>query len=403
MIKAKINFDLDNIYQYLLIALAFIFPLTVAGGNLIVGIIVLLWIFSGNYRIKFNQVIRNKLAIFSMLFFSLHVVGLLWTEDLEWGLVIVKKMWYFLLLLPILLTITKKEYTEYYILSFLFAMVLTVTFSYLVWFEIIEPFYKATVDNPVITMSHVSYNIYIAFTIHLISSKFLFEKDMSKLGRITLIFLIIAFTVNLFITGGRSGQIMYFFSIALLIMQYYNKQKIKALMTILIIIPVVFFIAFSNSKIFHYRLSNALTNIQATYEENRYTSVGERMTFIKNSIDIIESNFLIGVGTGDFPNEYKKALAKNTPLSGPTENPHNMYLLVMVQLGIAGLISFLAIFYTQIIIAMKCPEKLIRSIGISLPLMYLLIMFGDSYLLGHYTTLLFIFFSSFLYNDFEKS
>jgi len=86
------NFDLDKTYQYLLVALAFVFPLTVAGGNLIIGIIVLLWMLSGSYQAKFNQIMSNKLAIFSILFFSTHVVGLLWTEDMEWGLLIVNKM-----------------------------------------------------------------------------------------------------------------------------------------------------------------------------------------------------------------------------------------------------------------------------------------------------------------------
>ena len=76
------HLNLDQIYQYLLIALAFVFPLTVAGGNLIIGIIVLTWLLSGNYKTKFNQIISNKLAVLSILFFSLHVLGLLWTDDL---------------------------------------------------------------------------------------------------------------------------------------------------------------------------------------------------------------------------------------------------------------------------------------------------------------------------------
>ena len=136
MINAK-HLNLDQIYQYLLIALAFMFPLTVAGGNLVIGIIVLIWLLSGNYHAKFNQIINNKLAVLSILFFSLHVLGLLWTDDLKWGLTIVKKMSDFLFLLPILLTITKKEYIKYYISAFILAMTLTEVLSYLVWFEII--------------------------------------------------------------------------------------------------------------------------------------------------------------------------------------------------------------------------------------------------------------------------
>jgi O-antigen ligase len=44
-----------------------------------------------------------------------------------------------------------------------------------------------------------------------------------------------------------------------------------------------------------------------------------------------------------------------------------------------------------------------KDLGIALPLMFLVIMWSDSYILGHFTTLIFVFFSSFLYKDFEET
>ena len=114
--------NLDKTYQFLLIILAFLMPLTVFGGNLIIVIICILWLFSGNYKSKFFQIVSNKLMLASILFFCLHVFGLLWTEDLIWGRHIVHKMWYFIGLFPILFTIVKKDYIKYYITSFLLAI-----------------------------------------------------------------------------------------------------------------------------------------------------------------------------------------------------------------------------------------------------------------------------------------
>ena len=133
------------------------------------------------------------------------------------------------------------------------------------------------------------------------------------------------------------------------------------------------------------------------------TDVGKRITFALNSWEIITSNPIIGVGTGDFPIEYKKIsiLNKNSEFPSPT-NPHNMYTLVLVQLGFVGLISMLSIFYYQIKLSRQSSNPFIRDVGITLPLLFLVIMFSDSYLLGHYTTLLYVFFSSFLYKNFEK-
>ena len=403
MIKAQTNFDLDKTYQYLLIALAFVFPLTVAGANLIIGIIVLLWMFSGSYQIKFNQIISNKLAIFSMLFFSLHVVGLLWTEDLEWGLVIVKKMWYFLLLLPILLTITKKEYIKHYILAFILAMTLTELLSYLVWFEVIETLHKATVGNPTPTMSHISYNPYLTFGIYLISYELLCNKSLSTISKYFYAFFALTMSINMFITGGRAGQVMYFAMITILIFQYYNPKRIKAAILTMIIVPSIFMSAYSMSTQFNDRVNEAIDNISSYNGEGKKdTSVGQRITYTINSFKIIQQHPLLGVGTGDFPSEYKKVHMQNTPDVGLTIHPHNMYILTAVQLGLLGLASMLLIFYQQLKFALSSKVGIVKDLGVILPMLFLVIMWSDSYLLGHYTTLLFIFFSSFLYKDFEK-
>ena len=131
------NLNLDKTYHSLLIMLAFLMPLTVFGANLIIVIICVLWLISGNYKSKFDQIINNKLMIASIVFFCLHIVGLLWTEDLSWGLHIVHKMWYFIGLLPILYTIVRKNDMSKYISAFLLAIIITEVCSYLVWFEII--------------------------------------------------------------------------------------------------------------------------------------------------------------------------------------------------------------------------------------------------------------------------
>ena len=174
------SLNLHKTYQYLLIILAFLMPLTVFGANLIIVIICLIWLFSGNYRSKFNQIIDSKLMIASIVFYGIHVLGLLWTEDMSWGLHILHKMWYFLLLFPILFTIVKKEYIRYYVIAFIASITLTEILSYMVWFEIIPPFRAATVANPTPFMSHISYNPILAFSIYIVSHEFFFNKRLSK-------------------------------------------------------------------------------------------------------------------------------------------------------------------------------------------------------------------------------
>jgi O-antigen ligase len=194
--------------------------------------------------------------------------------------------------------------------------------------------------------------------------------------------------------------------LSILIFQILDKQRIKSLITIFIVIPGIFFTAYQISDLFQERVDLAVKEI-ATYEDKIYSSVGLRINFVRNSWDVIKENPLIGVGTGDFPNEYKKINEINSPemVDGVADatNPHNMYILVLMQLGVLGLISMLSIFYYQIKLSFNSSNQLIRDVGITLPILFLVLMWSDSYLLGHYTTLMFVFFSSFLYKDFEKS
>ena len=226
------NLNLDKTFQFLLIILAFLMPLTVFGGNLIIVIICILWLFSGNYKSKFDQIINNKLMLASIVFFCLHVVGLLWTEDLAWGQHIVHKMWYFIGLFPILYTIVRKDYISHYISAFILAISITEVCSYLVWFEVIEPFKNATVINPTPFMSHISYNPILAFAIYLVLHEIFFNKKITNLVFSLYSFFAISMTINMFITGGRAGQVVFFIMLAIIVFQILEKQRIKSFITI---------------------------------------------------------------------------------------------------------------------------------------------------------------------------
>jgi len=403
------RFNLEKTYQYLLIVLAFLMPLTVSLANLVIVIIVLLWLCSGDYKSKYNEIISSKLLISSIVFYILHIIGMFWTEDLEWGFHILHKMWYFLLLLPVLYTIVNKEYTKYYIYAFLAAIALTETLSYLVWFEVIGEFGNARFDNPTPFMSHISYNPFLAFAIYLVVHEILFNKELKRLMLGLYSFFSVAMVFNMFITQGRAGQVVFFAMTGILIFQYFKGQRIKALIAILILIPGIFFTAYQTSSIFKQRANLALFQIvnydvqTVAKDQYIYSSAGVRILFSINSWEIIKENALLGVGTGDFPIEYKKISITDSPGGPYVNNPHNMYALVLVQLGIFGLLSMLSIMYYQIKLSFAESNKFFRDVGFALPFLFLVIMWSDSYLLGHFTGLLFVFFSSFLYKGFEKS
>lgn len=403
------RFNLDKTYQYLLITLAFLMPLTVSLANLVIVFIVLIWMSSGNYKTKLSQIFNSKFLMSSIVFYSIHLFGMLWTEDLEWGFHILHKMWYFLLLLPILYTIVQKEYIRYYLISFLLAIALTEVISFMVWFEVIDEFMKAEWHNPTPFMSHVSFNPFLAFTIYLVVHEIMFNRNMNKILFCAYGFFSIVMTINMFITGGRAGQVMFFAIIVILSLQFFRREKIKALLAILILIPGIFFTAYQTSPLFKERIllaKDQFTNYSVTdvaTSQKLHSSIGGRILFTLNSWEIIKKHPVLGVGTGDFPEKYKEINQQLSPNGPHITNPHNMYILVLAQSGIIGLVSMISIFYFQIRFALNSSNAFSKNVGLALPILFLIIMLSDSYLLGHFTGLLFIFFSSFLYRDFEKT
>ena len=390
--------SLDRIYQYLIIAAFFLLPLTVSGNNIAIWLIVIIFFTSGDYKNKIKKILSNKLAIVSILFFTVHIIGLLWTEDILWGLEISRKMLPFFFVLPVFLTITRKDNIQLYMAAFLLAISISEVISYLIWFGIIDAFKYATWDNPTPLISHISYNPLLAFAIYLVLNKLFSDEILTQFERGLYTFFALTMSINMFITGGRAGQVMFFGALSIVAFQYFRNSQIKAIFTSIFLIILILFVSFNSSTIFKKRIMEGVTDI-ITFQENRNTSIGQRVTFVVNSFELFLESPFLGVGTGDFPKEYLKVNKKNSPNVQPTVQPHNMYFLVLSQLGIMGLVSFFSIFYYQFSIALSSKSILVKNIGISMPLLFLLIMWSDSYLLGHYTSNLYILFSSFIYSN----
>jgi O-antigen ligase len=387
----------DKIYQYLILIAFFLLPITVVGNNIAIWILIITWILINFNQNKIKEIFNNKLAIISTLFFILHLFGLIWTDNLSWGLEMTRKMLPFMFVLPIFLLLARKQNFNIYINAYLAAIFITILLSYLVWFEIIIPFKNATVENPTPFTSHISHNPMLAFAFYLIMERILFNKNMPRVWVVIFSLFALAVVINMFITGGRAGQMMFFFSLVILTFQYLKKSRIKAFFISIFLVISIVFTAYNYSPIFQARVNAAYDNI-INYEMNKNTSVGHRITFILNSYEMFIKSPIIGVGTGDFPDEYEKINKVNSPEVYLTVQPHNMYLLVLTQLGLLGFSIFLYIFVAQYRIAIQSSHPSKKNIGLALPLLFLLIMLSDSYLLGHFTGNLFILFSSILYS-----
>jgi len=391
----------SNIAHYLLLSFSFLFPLSVFAGNLFAISILIYWFFEGRFKEKFAKIVESKLIVAYLLFFICHVVGLLWTDNFERGIVVVKKMLEFGLLLPIIYTLIKPENRYTYLYSFLASLTFIVILSTLIWLEFIEPFKNASVENPTPFMTHITHTPMIAFGSFIIGNLIfgLKVRSISNPKFVLLIILFLLFSVNVFITAGRTGQIAFIILLVTLIAQNFE-IKLENIIKTFIGVFLILTIAFNFSETFENRFIKAKEDI-INYQENPNTDVGLRMKFAENSLYFISENPIFGVGTGDFSSEYKKVNNIKSPALPIPNNPHNMYILILGQLGLFGLFSLLYGFYQQYQHRDK-KDSVFKKLGVGLIVFFLVINLGDSYMLGHFTSFMFVFLTSIFFTSNEK-
>jgi len=394
------NIQIEDIQSNLIVFFGFIFPFSVAVGNIVAALITLLWIFRGNHKENWASLKGNKFVLATLCFVALYFAGLLWTLDIDSGIRTLQKE-SVLLLIPIFMLFIQKKHLHRYIFAFLISISCMVLLSFAIYYGIIPPLSGAKQSDPTPFMSHISYNPFLTIAIYLLLFLILFDDTQSKRNKILFSLVVLIFSINMFITKGRAGQAMFFAMIFITTVQYFNKQRKKGLLFAAILVPLILSIAYSTSDNFSNRMNAIVGDVQKYQENNKKTSTGLRLVFAENSFEIIRNNPVFGVGTGDFAHEYEKINNKNTPELRPTENPHNMYVLTTVQLGIIGLVSLLSLLFFQTQLSTSSKIDFQKKFGLTLPILFGIIMLSDSYLRGHYTTMLYVYFSSFTYKVYE--
>jgi O-antigen ligase len=390
---------LRQLNSMLVVVFGFIMPMWVAPANILAGLILVLWLIQGEYRTDLEKVRHNSFVWAILSFVLMNFVGFLWTSDLSNGWQIAGRE-ALLLIIPLFMMVLKKEHVSAATGAFMASMLLSTVLSFLIWFKVAPDILKLESGDPVPFMGRISYAPYLTIAIYISVYYLLFASKATKPIKILASIAAASMTYILFISNGRAGQIMFFVMVGIVIFQHQKKHLARAALITLIVVPSVAAIAFMSSDRFSGRMKQIVTNIQQLDKDrNKDTPVGARITFVRNSLEIFREHPVFGVGTGDFKDEYAKVNRVNSPGMPATIHPHDMYLLEMVQFGVAGLASLLWILYAQIRIAVRSGDSFQNRFGVALPLMFAIIMFSDCYLLGHYTTMLFIYFSSILYRE----
>lgn len=249
-----------------------------------------------------------------------------------------------LLLLPILIPFLDSEPLRTRCENFLLATLLaTLLISFAGYLDLISSgLAKYLLKN------RITHSLFMAFLGFYCLHR-LYDKD-----RYTPIWAIVLILVglNLFVASdGRTGQLVFLLLCMLFFLQIFGIRT-ASLLILAILVAFALFLFFSPHSGRYLEGINESIAFYNQSENLEHTSMGDRLRFWSNALGIIAQSPFFGEGVGGFPYKFQQLFPNYPVLS----NPHNEYLLIASQLGLPGLVLFLAFLASILRQAARLPQ-----------------------------------------------
>ena len=391
----------DNIAKWCAIPIGFSIPISTAADNILLYLALLFLLLGGNYRLKLRSIVDNPVAVAALLLVGALLVGGLY-GDANWD--DAQHYWRKsapLLAIAFLIPLFHdKSSREYALTGFMLAMALTLFLSCVIatgWFAD-HGWFQGSVDNAFVFKLHITQNVFMAFFALALALKAKHAAVPAWRLAYAAAALLAAYNV-LFMVGGRTGYVV----LAVLLAYFcFRWRRWKGLVLALLVGISVAGVGYLASDTLRERVDLVIHETAAwQLGQGATSSSGLRMDYYNNSLRIIRDHPIFGVGTGGFEKAYAEKI-QGTRMA-PSNNPHNQYLLISVQLGIVGLGLMLYLFFQQWRSATRLPSVFEQELARG---MLLTIMSGsllNSLLLDHAEGLFFAWMSAVLFAGYRAA
>ena len=330
--------------NYALIATCLVLPVATGLLSAFTILTILFWIISCKFKdilhiIKSNLIVQLATILTLLFSFGIFYSSAGFSEALSY-----LKKYRELIFFPIIILLLQNDQLarKRCVTAFLIGCVCLLLISFCMYFSIIPSTRYG--NSPIY---HITHNFFMSilafFAIHRLTDA---EETLIKFSWG---FIFLLSVINMFyIAPGRTGMLAFLFLMILFFVQRFSwlKQIIS-----LIVLAVLLTIAFKTSDNFSSRSKLAIQEIQKYEYGASRTSMGMRFDWWINTIKIIKEKPILGHGTGSFKIEHDRFISGSKMVK--TDNPHNEYLFIGVQLGFTGLVIFVLLFFTQLYYSFK--------------------------------------------------
>lgn len=325
---------MNTMTTWLIIAAVFSINLPIAFGSISLGLLLIVWLVSGDYQKKYRLISANPGALVALLLLALYAIGITYStaplnESAHYFLKYLK-----LLLIPIAVsTLFLDRYREYAINAFLISLIGFLLVSYLNWLGFFD-------------FGLMHHGTYMAIGFYFMLSR---AKRLTGPYRLTWLILAALTIFNILVIADvRTGVITMFALFALFCFEHWGKRtlfySLGVILLAFMLIQTIPSFKTLNPRLTH--LQEELSSYRAN-ESARQTSAGQRLDMYRNTITLIAQHPIFGGGTGSLRGEYAELIKGTDVVVTRVTNPHNQYLATTQDLGVVGLIVLLMFWITH--------------------------------------------------------
>ncbi|MDX8405217.1 MAG: O-antigen ligase family protein [Mariprofundus sp.] len=340
--------------MFFLLVSALLFPFAVAASNAALGMALALGIISGIWwrGAKLCWQRYRLLSIVFCAYLALVLLGLLWTPDPAWGLHVLGRQWFWLLIPVVVSVLANAQWRMYFLLSLSAGLALNLVFCVLQMFGYVEVNTDgSSAADATGLIGHIGfglvYGIWAAWLLHL---------GLIWRGRRRLLVWGLAgwSYVMIFSAQGRSGYLIaVMLMICVLCKWFYDSRNWRIVLPVtgaLFLILLVVAMGPGKERLQGTWLAFTQTQQQPGLDlfdssDNAILATDERFDMWKTSIAIWQQHPLLGVGTGGLPYSVAELKAQGLTSSAIFAHPHNQYLLSLIRWGPSGLLVLLALLF----------------------------------------------------------
>ncbi len=401
-----------RIYNFLFIGLAFTIPLSNRVSSGAIALIGLLWLLEFNFIEKIRNIRRspvNKHVLLFALIYIPYLLGTIYSENLtdKGGALFVLEHKLSLLLFPIFIATIdfsrfrpefRKNIFKAFIIGCGINSVFLLNLAISVYFKegSTKAFFYSSLSGPY----HPAYlTLYYTFAV-IVLLQWLFENGRTASGKRTQAIIgILYLQIFVIFFSSKAGIIglmaVYVFAMVYLFL-FYRKGIRIALITTSFLLAVFLVIFVSTPPVFNRFFAakkSVENNLNNTVEKTDGTVA--RIKIWQSAVQIIKSNPILGVGTGDTQCElYKKYEENGIDVAMEKElNAHNQFLQVYLSTGLLGFLVLIITLLIPFYLALK-KRQLIYLLFILVMILHLLV---ESMFARQAGVVFYAFFNAFLF------